>query len=59
VIFPRIFLRHLDQDWFVFLYHKNINPVLKIPGFQKKKTFVFMHTAKSLKAKKTHIVFFL
>ena len=25
--------------------------ILKIPGFQKKKTFVFMHTAKFLKTK--------
>jgi len=30
---------------------------LFVPSFQKKKTFVFMHTAKSLKAKKSYCIF--
>jgi len=49
------------DNWFVFLHRKNTHPVLKYPVFvktlKKKHVFVFMHTAKSLKAKKTHILF--
>jgi len=48
------------QYWFVFLYRKDTNPVLKYLVFIKtlqkiikqKKYFVFIHTAKSLKDKK-------
>jgi len=62
--FPQFFLLHFDQYRFVFLYCKDTNPVLKYPVFVKtlkkikKKCFIFMHTAKSLKNKnKNHIVF--
>jgi len=52
----------------VFLYQKNTNPVLKIPGFcqllkntkknnLKKEKNVFVQTAKCLKAKKSYCVF--
>jgi hypothetical protein len=50
--FLQIFLLHFEQYWFVFLYCKDTNTVLKYPVFIKtlknKKYFVFMHTAKSL-----------
>jgi hypothetical protein len=56
-----IFLLYFDQYWFVFLYFKDTNSVLKYLVFVKtlKFFFVFMHTAKSLKnkRKKYHIVF--
>jgi hypothetical protein len=44
-------LLHFNQYWFVFLYCKDTNLVLKYLVFvkTKKKYFVFMHTAKSLK----------
>jgi hypothetical protein len=45
-------LLYFDQYWFVFLYCKDTNPVLKYQVFVKIKKiffFVFMHTAKSLK----------
>jgi hypothetical protein len=51
------FLLHFDQYWFVFLYCKDTNPVLKYMVFvktlknNKTNVFVFMHTAKSLKNK--------
>jgi hypothetical protein len=57
VIFPCIFLRHFDQYRVVSLYRKNTNPVLKYPVFTKKNIFVFMYTAKSLKAKKSYCIF--
>jgi hypothetical protein len=51
---------YFAQYWFVFLYRKDTNPVLKYLVFIKtlqkiikqKKYFVFIHTAKSLKDKK-------
>jgi hypothetical protein len=51
--FPQIFLLHFNQYWFVFLYCKYTNPVLKYLVFVKtfkkikknKKYFVFMHMA--------------
>jgi hypothetical protein len=52
-------LLHFDQYWFVLLYYKDTNLVLKYPVFVKtlkKKYFFFMHMAKSLKNKnKNHI----
>jgi len=67
--FPQIFYCILKY-WFVFLYCKDTNPVLKYLVFVKNKIikikikikikcFVFMHTAKSLKNNnnKNHIVF--
>ena len=59
VIFSYMFLLHFDQYWFVFLYCKDTNPVLKYLVFVKTLKnifFVFMHTTKSLK-QKNHIVF--
>ena len=60
VIF-QFFLLYFDQYWFVFLYFKDTNSVLKYMVFVKTLNFffVFMHTAKSLKnkRKKNHIVF--
>jgi hypothetical protein len=52
--FPQIFLLYFDQYWFVYLYCKDTNLVLKYLIFVKtlKICFVFMHTAKSLKQKK-------
>jgi len=55
VIFPPIFYVFSTNIGLYFYILKIQNPVLKIPGFKKKtkkKTFVFMHTAKSLKTKK-------
>ena len=55
VIFPPIFYVISTNIGLYFYILKIQNPVLKIPGFKKKKqkkTFVFMHTAKSLKTKK-------
>jgi hypothetical protein len=60
VIFSYMFLLHFDQYWFVFLYCKDTNPVLKYLVFIKTKTkcFVFMHMAKSLKKnKKSYCIF--
>ena len=54
--FLQIFLVHFKQYWFVFLYYKDTNPVLKyqvfiktLNFFFKKTRFYFMHTAKYLK----------
>jgi hypothetical protein len=59
VIFPSIFLLSFAKYWFVFLYRKDTNLILKYLIFVKtlkKKIFVFMHMAKYLK-EKNHIVF--
>jgi len=49
MIFPRIFLLNFSYYKFVFLYRKDINPVSKV--------FVFMHSAKYLKEKKSYHIF--
>jgi hypothetical protein len=63
VIFPYIFLINFAQYWFVFLYCKDTNLILKYLVFvktkiKKIKCFVFMHTAKSLKNKNKIILYF-
>ena len=58
MIFCKLLL-HFNQYWFVFLYCKDTNLVLKYLVFvttlnffiKNKKYFIFMHTAKSLKIK--------
>jgi hypothetical protein len=62
VISPCIFFSHFDQYWFVFLYYKDTNPVLKYLIFVKtlkkiKKYFVLMHTTKSLNNNKKKLYF--
>jgi len=70
VIFSCIFFFNLFCIILVcILYRKDTNPVLKYPVFVKtlqkyyktktKKYFIFMHTTKSLKDKKTHHIVFL
>jgi len=58
--FPAYILLNFAQYWFVFLYRKNTNPVLKYPVFVKtlkKKYFCFHGHGQVSKNKKTHIVF--
>jgi len=59
VIFPCIFLLNFAYYWFIFLYLKDTNSVLKYLVFVKTLIYIyiFMHTVKSLKNKKSYCIF--